>query len=132
MVKCAARDRVIWAMPMILAATGCMAVAGSNTNPAYLDGGVIDLTVNADAGTPVESDPCEPTQRAFRDLADVHKYTISRSCSLGIDTCHHDEDPPTMHTVGHLFNLINMPCNLGVAETSEWDWGQFGFVRHLR
>ncbi len=72
-----------------------------------------------DFGPPAS--PCAAIEATYKDLADIHKYVIARSCSLGANTCHHDEDPPPMHTVGLFWNLISAPCNQGVADYDEWD-----------
>lgn len=84
-----------------------------------------DASVSADAGWQVadagQTDNCAPARARYKDLADIHKYTVARGCAFSADTCHNDEDPPPMHTVGHLWNLINVPCNQGVADYAEWD-----------
>jgi hypothetical protein len=61
------------------------------------------------------SDRCINVQAQYKDLADIHKYTIKRTCAFGVNSCHFDEDTPPMHTVGLFWNMINMPCNTGVV-----------------
>ncbi len=62
------------------------------------------------------SERCLNVQSQYKDLADIHKYTIKRTCAFGVNSCHFDEDPPPMHTVGLFWQMmINIPCNQNVV-----------------
>jgi len=105
-------------------ALGCaeaapLAAAAAVRRRPRTDAGLIDASSDPDAGG--LSTRCKNVQATYKDLSDIHKYTIARGCAFAADTCHHDEDPPPMHTVGHFWNLINTPCNQGVAERDTWD-----------
>ncbi|VAW70716.1 hypothetical protein MNBD_GAMMA09-2441 [hydrothermal vent metagenome] len=67
------------------------------------------------------SSRCLEVQSKYRDLDDLHKYTIKRTCASGANSCHFNEVSPPMHTVSLFWSMINMPCNSGVPDYTEYD-----------
>jgi len=102
---------------MIMAACGG---GGSSTGPPG-EGGAGGATVGGGGSGGADLDSCLVVETQFRDLADIQKYTIARSCASQNDVCHNDEDPPPMHNVGMVWNMVGMPCNTGLVEYDEWD-----------
>lgn len=84
-------------------------------------GSVTDQENTTTNNTSLTLDQCNTTQQKFQYLSDIHTYTVMVTCANGANSCHNDEDPPPMHTVGLFWNMINMPCNTGIPEMIYWD-----------
>ncbi len=74
-----------------------------------------------DGGNSSGTETCDSVESKYKDLADLQKYTISKSCAFELDNCHFDEDPPTMHTVAAMWQMIDQPCNQAIPEAVDWD-----------
>jgi hypothetical protein len=107
--------KYVWAIFAVALAT--MSCADEETLPLAVGGG----GSGGGGGGSVMPSYCESAQQQFRDLADLHKYTIARTCAFEGNNCHFDEDPPPLHTVALTWNIVGMPCNVGVPDYADWD-----------
>lgn len=76
----------------------------------------------ADAGSPYydELDKDRAAAR-FVTTTDLMRYVVAPGCAAETNECHSNEDYPDMHTEGNLWNLVGLPCNLGVGDRETID-----------
>jgi hypothetical protein len=55
-------------------------------------------------------------QVKFQGTTDLMRFVFAPTCAAENNECHHNEDFPDLSTEGNLWNLVDLPCNLGVGE----------------
>jgi len=57
-------------------------------------------------------------QARFATTTDLVRQLFAPGCAAENNECHNNEDFPDLSSEGNLFNLIDLPCNLGVGDRS--------------
>jgi hypothetical protein len=52
----------------------------------------------------------------FQTTTDLVRFVIAPGCAAETNECHNTEDFPDLSTEGNLWNLANLPCNVGIGE----------------
>jgi len=99
------------AVLVAVAALGCAGRIDTGGGP---DGGA----GNADGGSDPAYDELDRgrAQARFRTTTDLMRYVFAPGCAAENNECHNDEDFPDLHTEGNLWNLLHLPCNLGIGD----------------
>ena len=58
----------------------------------------------------------EAAKAQFVTTTDLMRYVVAPGCAAQTNECHSSEDFPDMSSEGNLWNLRNLPCNVGVGE----------------
>lgn len=76
-----------------------------------------DDTGGADAGPTAFDDlDKDRAQANFQTTTDLMRYVVAPGCAAENNECHANEDYPDLSSEGNLWNLRNLPCNLGVGD----------------
>ena len=90
-----------------LGCAGDLAVGGSDDDPGS----------GADARDPAFDELDREAARAqFVTTTDLMRYVVAPGCAAQTNECHSNEDFPDMSSEGNLWNLRDLPCNVGVGE----------------
>jgi hypothetical protein len=58
----------------------------------------------------------ERAQGRFVSTTDIVRYVVAPGCAARRNECHANEDFPDLSSEGNMWNLVMLPCNLGVGD----------------
>jgi hypothetical protein len=74
-------------------------------------------TDGPDAGGPAFDElDRDKAEAQFVTTTDIMRYVVAPGCAAETNECHSNEDFPDMSSEGNLWNLRELPCNVGVGD----------------